>query len=658
MRFLLTDKLYLKFFSALAIGIFLCDTIRFPILCFIPIVLLLFLQSMVYVFKINRPKLKENLFYVFLIYVGMFFHWMHFIVPKERAEKLLEHYTHTSHPFLVRIDHKPEVKANSIRLKCQIISLKSNDSLIPIQQEMLLYLKPDVLIDSWDYGDLISMNAMIQIMDTPNYSYEFDYKKWLNRNHIYSTAFVSKAVKVGHETSFWLSLRYIPSLLRDYFEHEIEQFVLEPQSLKIAKSLLIGVRSDFDKELLDAYSNTGTIHILSVSGLHFGVLIGFLGWILKHLFPKQERLNFFLKQLLSFSYALITGFSPPVFRSFLMFFFLDVQKITKTKTSTYNLLFLSACIILLIDTTQLFDIGFILSYAALLGIVIFYNKFLWKIEFQSRLMTLIWESTCVMTAAWIFTTPFALYYFHKMTLLGMLSNYFVLPIAMVVMYLGFILMAFSKIHFIAVIIGNILSFLIYLQNQIIFYFEKIPFASIQPLYISSLELTILLCSIGLFTLFLFIKDKNTFRGFLFSIILFLGVKLYNYHGTINSKEWIDFKTTPFSTVGYREGRNLLVFTDSVAPKSSSFNIEPYMLSHSVDTMRVVTLNTVTPNLHMKISSNELNAPQWYLLCKENKFSWNEVITKRDSFIMSRNLGTYYSKTIDSQLRTLNKVYQK
>lgn len=655
MRFLLTDKLYLKVFSALAIGVYFSDTFTSYLVLLCPLIVLLILQLSTVIFKINRPKLIENLFFTGLIYVGILFHFFNFIVPTSNSEKLLYNTIEKSNAFLVRVDTKPEKRENSYKLKCQILSIKTEkDSFITLNQKFILYLKKEIEVDSFHYGDYLSINSRINIVDSQQNPYEFNYKKWLNRNKIYATSYVTSVKKVGADSSFLMKMYYLPLYLRDYFELEIEKFIKEPQSLKIAKSILIGVRSDFDQELLDAYSNTGTIHILSVSGLHFGVLIGFLGWILNLIFPKKPKLNFFLKQSLSFLYALITGFSPPVFRSFLMFLFLDIQKVSNIKTSSFNLLFLSATVILLYDTTQLFDIGFILSYAALLGIMIFYNKFLWKIQFKYRLLNMVWEATCVMTAAWIFTTPFTVYYFHKMTLFGILSNYIVLPIAIISMYLGFGLMILSKWTFVANLIGNILSYFIFIQNQVIFYFEKIPFSVLDHLYINNFELIIVILFIAFVSIFLYIKDKYSLRISILILFFLISLKSYDFYKCQNHTRWIYFKTTPFTTIGYINKNKMSIFTDSIPPKTYSFTIEPYLTRNYINSVAIYPLNSEIRLKNSTFSSNIKNSPVFLILCRENKNLWYNNINSRDSFILAENLGTYYEKKLQDTLSSLNK----
>jgi competence protein ComEC len=449
----------------------------------------------------------------------------------------------------------------------------------------------------------------------------------------------------------------MPKQIRDFYEAKIDDFVKEPWSNDIAKSILIGVRTNIDPELLHSYSNTGTIHILSVSGLHFAILILFINWLLG-LFMKESNIRTAIKHSISFLYALITGFSPPVFRSFLMFLLLDVEKKSKVNPSAVNIVFLSAWIILLFDTNQLFDIGFQLSYAAILGIILWQNKMEQKLSFNSEWSTYLWRSTCTLMAATIFTMPLIVFYFHKLSFLGLLSNYLVIPLTLMIMYMGFTMLLFSWIEPVGRIIGHLMSFLIYIQNEVITWFSHLRFASFDSLYLSKIDLVWMMAILIVFNLFLFLKKKYEFRLLLIFILAFTACRQYEQYKNTEISEWYvlpSYRNTAFALASHSK---IMVFADSLEPQANQFFVDNLRIKKGLKTEDVMRypLRTRMEGISMKYGIAQSQHPNFLILCKENKANWHEYIAERDSFVLPNCLGSYYTRLLEEELKSLQKQY--
>ena len=143
--------------------------------------------------------------------------------------------------------------------------------------------------------------------------------------------------------------------------------------LSIAEALLIGYTQDLDKDLVQAYSNTGVVHIIAISGMHLGLIYVMLVWIFNRI-PYIKKLRI-LRVILVLSglwlFALLTGGGASILRSAVMFSCIVIGENFGRKTSIYNSLAASAFILLCVNPFYLWDVGFQLSYLALSGIVIF-----------------------------------------------------------------------------------------------------------------------------------------------------------------------------------------------------------------------------------------------------------------------------------------------
>jgi competence protein ComEC len=649
-RFLLTDKLFLKLSFALAIGICSVEFLPFPFSLLIPILLLILLQIGVKVFKNIQPKLIEQIFYTLFIYLSMGLHFLNGAFHFQSQSTSFPLFVDKEVSYLFRIDEKPIKRSTSTKIQGELVAVKIGDSTFAVHSQMILYLPTEIPIEDWTYGDNISLYGKINPPIPPLNPEEFDYKKWLYRNHIYLTAYSANAKKIGNNANFIQKISYLPAKARDYFEMELAKFIPTKQNLDIAKSLLIGVRSDMEQEILDAYSATGTIHILSVSGTHFAVFFFMLSFLFKRISKRMPYTTFLSKQLLCFAYALITGFSPPVFRSFLMLFFVDFEQVTQSRSNPFNILFLTACLILLYNTHQLFDIGFLLSYQSVLGLMVFYKKIYNKIEISNWFGNKAWQIISGSFAAWMATLPLSIFFFHKFSLFGMMSNLFVVPVSFGVLCSGYIFLLVSKIPFLGFIFGWIIDTLLTIQNNIILFFEKIPFAFIDNLYLSAFQT--LLFTLILFIFIKFLIQKTRHNLYLLGVLclMLLGSQLIRNHYTTYTNGWIHFNLRKQTAFGYKYRRQFILFADSMDKKTFDFSIRPFVCYYDIDTIQKVPLHAQFKSIPMKLGISTSQNPENLILCKENKPFWKKKRQFESPIILSKNMGYYYKNKMKNEIQ--------
>lgn len=636
-RFLLTDLLYLKLWVALALGIVFAEYINdFYLVLFSPFITFLCLQLIHWMLKIKRSKWQDNLVFSVVVLTGVALHYFA-ITQSKKAIQSFGAILQQSATHFVRIDNKPIQKPNSVQVEGRLLQTNIEGKRYSYNQKIILYFPSSERAKNYSYGTILQLEGKLSQPIQPHYDFEFNYKRWLERKKIYATLYAKEAIVVAKEENWLYLLRCLPYRARDYFENEIDKYVKEPAANDIAKSILIGIKTDIDRPLYQAYSDTGAIHILSISGLHFGILIIFLDWILKQ-FIRDEKKRFYIKHGISFCYALITGFNAPIFRSFLMFLFLDIAKISRIKTSSFNILFLSAFIILLFDTQQLFDLGYQFSYAALLGIMLLFNKILWKVEWENRFTTALWKASITLFAAWLFTAPLSLYYFHKLSLLGSLSNYIVVPLCTVIMNIGFIFLAFSKVPFVGDILGGALSLLVSLQNYLIIAFSKISYAQISGVYSNGYILIMAILSILFFNFFLRLKDRASLRLWLTTtLILIFFSSFFPYCIRKKDGEYLmaNYKHT---AILYATNRTLYVFADTFDDKMKEYFIANLQTQRCVQNIRYYPLQASISGIKQNYSAN-LNTPSsYFVLCRENKSLWKKALQRCDSFVLMPNLG--------------------
>ena len=185
--------------------------------------------------------------------------------------------------------------------------------------------------------------------------------------------------------------------------------------LGIAQALLIGYTNDLDKDLVQAYSNTGVVHIIAISGMHLGLIYVLLLWIFTKmpLINKSKLVQLILILTCLWLFAFLTGASPSVLRAAVMFSCIAIGKNLKKDVSIFTSLAASALILLCFNPYYLWAVGFQLSYLAVIGIVVFQKPIYNCLYIKNKWIDKVWQLMAVSTAAQLLTFPLCIYYFHQ-----------------------------------------------------------------------------------------------------------------------------------------------------------------------------------------------------------------------------------------------------
>ena len=186
---------------------------------------------------------------------------------------------------------------------------------------------------------------------------------------------------------------------------------LKNQELAVVSALVLGDDDGVSPALIQSFSATGTLHVLSVSGMHVALIYSCVMWLFSRLFKKAGGKWFVPLMVLMFiwMYAILTGLSPAVQRAAMMITLLLVGKTYSDSTDTWNLLSGSFMLLVAFEPNLIRDAGFQLSYVSVAGIIGFYPWLYRQYLPTNTVSNLIWQSTCVALAAQTFTFPFSLY---------------------------------------------------------------------------------------------------------------------------------------------------------------------------------------------------------------------------------------------------------
>jgi competence protein ComEC len=310
---------------------------------------------------------------------------------------------------------------------------KTTDGTIQTSSHGKIILTLDTLEGRYAIGDFVAFKSELESFRNETNPGSFDAEYYYSTHHYVGRAFISSNCisKVGTKQNCSIFFSKWQNQLGDNLKHWL------PESVSgIGVALLLGNKADIDQEVLDSFSNTGAMHVLAVSGLHVGIILMIFQYILSFFsrwISKKQAILFSV--VLIWGFGLLSGASPSVIRAVVMFSILALGQVLSRKNNGMNNLILSAILLLMYDPYYLFDIGFQLSYVALIGILLFQNPIYKLILVKQKWLDWIWKGSSVGIAATIATTPLMLYWFHQF------PNYFLLS-NIVVMLLGFIVLLF------------------------------------------------------------------------------------------------------------------------------------------------------------------------------------------------------------------------
>lgn len=344
--------------------------------------------------------------------------------------------------------------------------------------------------------------------------------------------------------------------LKNQILHTLNQYIPGKKEAAVAEALLIGYKKNLDKELLQAYSNTGVIHIIAISGLHLGMIYGLLLFLMKP-FKNIDSLRW-LKPLILLTviwlFSLLTGASPSILRSAVMFSFIIIGEQQGRTTDIYNSMAASAFGIFCYNPLLLWDIGFQLSYLAVLSIVVFSKKIQRSLYIKNKLLQYCWELCAVTISAQILTFPILLFYFHQFPVLFIFTNFITVPLSGLILYLEIIVLLLSKITAIATLSGDLTGYLIGIMNRIIENSARIPFAVWESIQISFIQTICLYAVILLMSVWLIKKKKSALYFALLCLILFTGIEAFSNIKAMKQQKLIVYYFPQRSAIDWIRGK--------------------------------------------------------------------------------------------------------
>ncbi|TDU42937.1 competence protein ComEC [Gelidibacter sediminis] len=480
----------------------------------------------------------------------------------------------------------------------------------------LLNVKRDSTSPPLHVDDIFISASGFQEINAPLNPNQFNYKAYLQNQHIYHQVFSTRD-HLLKSPSDQRTLFGKAAHLRRTINSKLRLKNLKTDELALINALLLGQRQDISPEIYDSYSKAGAIHILAVSGLHVGILLILLNTLFKPLeyFKNGRVFKTVILVFILWSFALIAGLSASVTRAVMMFSIVAIGMNLKRPANIYNTLVISIFFLLLFKPLFLFDVGFQMSYLAVIAIVSIQPMLakLWQPKF--RPINYLWQIFTVTLTAQFGVVPISLYYFNQFPGLFFLSNLVIIPV------LGFILGVGISVIFLALfnllpnwlaeaygsIISAMNSFVRWISHQEQFVFKDISFGLLQ----------VIATYILIIALFSLLKKQNFKRlAFIMVSVLILQSVLIFESSKSQTKEFVVFHKNRYSVIGIKTNSVLQVHHTMDSSSTSKDNtIKNYKIGNAIRSVHFDTLENIYMHNNHKIlivdSLGMYNIPQLY-----------------------------------------------
>ncbi len=418
-------------------------------------------------------------------------------------------------------------------------------------------------------GDRVLITEAPYLIQKPLNPYQFDYAAYMaNQNVFHQLRLKNNYIITGQIKDFNYYIDNFRKILADSFiPHSFTR-----QTNGIIQALLLGQRQDMDLNITQNYADAGVIHILSISGLHIGILFYILNFLTVPLkrFGKKGRLTQLILILSTLClFAVLSGLSPSVMRAVVMFSFVSIGFFINRKAPILNSIIISMLLLLVVNPKQLFDIGFQLSYVAVTGIVVLQPVYKKLRVSKYQAVNYLIDTSAITIAAQIAVLPLTLYYFNQFPILFLPANIVVIPFTTAILILGLITLFLNFIHIgTAIFVGKILNFLIESMNRFIAFIT-----SLESFTVKNITFNLMLCFLlyALLIALLLWLYKQTYKR---TVVVMFGILIFQlvYTGTKAQSdftpEFIIFNNYNNSVIAFKDSKNLTITgNDSLANKS-------------------------------------------------------------------------------------------
>jgi competence protein ComEC len=462
--------------------------------------------------------------------------------------------------FVSSLSDYPVEKENTFMVTIKLNRLISGGVKKNINGSVLLYHRKDSVIRTLVPGDILIVKCTpLEIINRGNPD-EFDYKSYMASKGIKYYAFTGKQNIIAHRVPAHRKLVHVALIIREKIINMYRERGVTDERLPLVSAITLGQKNLLDPETKQIFINAGIMHIMAVSGLHAVILSLFIFNVLFFLKGKLNILRIAITLLILWAFAFVTGLTPSVLRATLMFTFLQAGNLLNRRVNGINSVLASAFVLIILQPSVITDAGFLLSFAAVVYIIGFYNDLYLKIHFSGWLPDKIWQSVTVTLVAQAGTLPLTILLFNRFPVYFILTNVIIVPLANLLIILGCLVPLTHGFAPISEILATILDKLTGLIEFLTNFAASLPYSTIDRIGMTTIECLLLTTALSLLMVFVLRKQQISIK---FPVVAFIFLALViNIKRTVNGKtnELIVYNNPSFPSTGIRTGNTIHLFT--------------------------------------------------------------------------------------------------
>jgi competence protein ComEC len=501
--------------------------------------------------------------------VRSYTHWLGYSL-KDSANETVE----------VVVTEEAVEKNRSYKVISEAIVLHRASKEQQVKGGVLLYLQKEASAAKLKPGDrLLLLKSPQRIRNNGNPG-ELDFARAMLFNRItHSNYYRSNEYTILPTTRGDYAMTRKISELRHFILERLDRHFSNKQAAGLAAALLIGYRNDLDPELAAAYSNTGVIHVIAISGLHLALL----GWLLNKLLSplKKTKAGLLVAQVILLGvlwvFSLLAEATPSVLRAVILFSVLGASELLNRQGNSMNTLAAAAFLLLCYNPFWLWDLGFQLSFAAVLSILIFGKRLSETFTHSNYFIHQAGQLIAISLAAQLLTTPFTLFYFHQFPGSFLLSNLVAVPLSSVILGAALLTCLLVSVPVAGPWTAKATEWMITIMNNYVTWVETIPGLLWKDLYWSwseSVLLLFLLLALGHWLL------NRATTGRIASLVFSLSLLVFQVNATINAspQKVIIYHHKKYTVIEFIKDRQSQLLMDSTAFEDST--LQKYLLTPS------------------------------------------------------------------------------
>ena len=485
--------------------------------------------------------------------------------------------------------------------------LNSNERNKRYEVEILNFEKPFSAVISipkeqkeLDFLHFYSAEAYLNPTQKPQYDFQFDYQKYLARQNIHYQGFIPDEISFKKKESVSFADKIKQKRLDLLFR--IDNSSLQPQNKAILKGIILADRTEIDQEIINHFSKTGLIHILAISGSHMAIIFLMILFVLNPIFSvKYRNIPIYISLATIWGFAIFIDYGNSVVRSCIMITVYYIMIFLQRKPNLLHSLALAGMMILSIDTQQLFDVGFQLSFLAVFGIFWLYKPITNHYKpLKNRAIRFILNTFSLSLAAQLTTLPLILFYFHQFSIMSVFINVVSIMVSQGFIIFSFIVSILFGIEFTPDWLLEIYDWCASFFLNMVAFFSKTDFSFVENVSIEIPELIILFVLVYLLRSVFEKPNVKTFTHFSFFILLFIFTRILINFYFWKKEEMLLHSFFKQNIVSVKQGDKAVFIMSEEADteKINNFIIKSYITSRRV---KNIEIKKVKPMTKLKIN---------------------------------------------------------